>query len=125
MNEVEQRGKSFDGPMQKITERLSVLEDGQDVTNKVLMYLLGKEDEPHIAEVLKQFYDRSVHLSKQWILTGQRHGVIPESVDTDKTAELFVLLSLGIRVRSSFPFARATFNTQDFASFMINILQSR
>ena len=43
----------------------------QDVTNKVLIYLLGKEDQPAVAEALKQYYERSVHLSKQWILTGQ------------------------------------------------------
>ncbi|WP_410511972.1 TetR/AcrR family transcriptional regulator [Paenibacillus sp. BR2-3] len=125
MNEVEQGGKTFDGPMQKIIDSLPVLEDAQDVTNKVLMYLLGKEDQPMVAEALKQYYEQSVHLSKQWILTGQRHGVIPESVDMDKTAEMFVLLSLGLRVRSSIPFALASFNTQDYSSFMVNILKSR
>jgi hypothetical protein len=89
------------------------------------MYLLGKEDQPMVTETLKQYYERSVYLSKQWIVTGQRHGVILESVDMDKTAEMFVLLSLGLRVRSSIPFAPASFNTQDYSSFMVNILKSR
>lgn len=123
MNEVEQGGKTFDRPMQKIIDSLPALEDTQDVTNKVLIYLLGKEDQPAVAEALKQFYERSVHLSKQWILTGQLHGVIPESVDVEKTAEMFVLLSLGLRVRSSFPMAPISFNTQDFSSFMVTILK--
>jgi AcrR family transcriptional regulator len=122
MNEVEQGHKTFNGPMQKITDRLPALDDAKDVTNKVLMYLLGKEDQPMVAEALKQYYERSVHLSKQWILTGQRHGVIPESVGADKTAEMFVLLSLGLRVRSSIPLAQASFNNQDYSSFMVNIL---
>lgn len=122
MNVVENGEKAFDGPMQNIMDSLPALEDAQDVTNKVLMYLLGKEDQPRVAEVLKQYYERSVHLSKQWILTGQRHGVIPESVNTDKTAEMFVLLSLGLRVRSSIPFASAAFNAQDYSSFIVNIL---
>lgn len=124
LNEVEKGGKTFDGPMQKIADSLPELEDAENVTNKVLMYLLGKEDQPAVAEVLKQFYERSVHLSKQWILTGQRHGVIPESVDTDKTAEMFVLLALGLRVRSSFPFRADFFRSQDFSSFMVQILKS-
>ncbi|CAM4498669.1 AcrR family transcriptional regulator [Paenibacillus endophyticus] len=125
MNAVEQGEKTFDGPMQKIIDGLPVLEDAQGVTNKVLIYLLGKEDEPIVAKALNQYYERSVHLSKQWILTGQRHGVISESIDTDKTAEMFVLLSLGLRVRSSIPLASVSFNTQDYSSFMVNILKSR
>ncbi len=122
MNEVEQGRKTFDGPMQKLIDSFKALEDANDVTSKVLMYLLGKEDQPLIAEALKRYYERSVHLSKQWIMTGQRHGVIPESVNTDKTAEMFVLLSLGLRVRSSIPFASAAFNAHDYSSFIINIL---
>jgi AcrR family transcriptional regulator len=124
MNEVEQGRPTFESPMQKITESLSALEDSQDVTNKVLMYLLGKEDQPLVADVLKQYYERSVHVSKQWIQTGQEHGVIPESVDTDKTAEMFVLLSLGLRLRSSIPLAGTSFNTQDYSLFMRDMLQS-
>lgn len=124
MNEVDQDHPTFDNPMQKITESLSALEDGQDVTNKVLMYLLGKEDQPLVADVLKQYYERSVHVSKQWIMTGQEHGVIPESVDTDKTAEMFVLLSLGLRLRSSIPLAWNSFNIQDYSLFMRDMLQT-
>lgn len=123
VNEVEQGRRTFDGPMRQIARGLPALEDAQDITNKILMYLLGREDQPAVAEALKQFYERSVQLSKQWIATGQRHGVIPESVDTDKTAEMFVLLSLGLRIRSSFPIAPASFTAADFSSFMVNILR--
>lgn len=125
MNEVEQGGGTFDGPMQKIASSLPALEDAQDVTNKVLMYLLGKESEPAVAEALKQFYERSVQLSRQWIATGQRHGVIPESVDAELTAEMFVLLSLGLRVRSSLTTAPASFNARHFSSVMVDILKPR
>jgi AcrR family transcriptional regulator len=124
MNEVEQSEKTFDGPMQKIIDSLPMLEDAHNVMNKVLMYLLGKEDQPTIAEVIKQFYEQSVHFSKQWILTGQRHEVIPANVDADKTAELFVLLSLGLRVRSSLSFVPTAYNSQDFSLFIANILKS-
>jgi AcrR family transcriptional regulator len=125
MNQVEQGGQSFDEPMQKITDSLSALENPQDVTNKVLMYLFGKEDQPVVAEVLQQYYEQSLQFSKQWISIGQQHGVIPQSVEADKTAEMFVLLSLGLRVRSSIPSVPVTFNSRDFSSFMVDILKPR
>ncbi|XEC94233.1 TetR/AcrR family transcriptional regulator [Paenibacillus tarimensis] len=125
MKEVDQGRRTLDGPMQSIIDRLPAVADPHDVTNKVLMYLLGKEDQPPVAEVLRQFYERSLELSKQWISTGQQHGVIPESVDTEKTAEMFVLLSLGLRVRSSIPLPSAAFNIQDFSSFIVSVLKSK
>ncbi|MEW9698411.1 TetR/AcrR family transcriptional regulator [Paenibacillus sp. SI8] len=124
MGEVDQEKKTFDGPMQKITNNLQALETPNDVTNKVLAYLIGKEDDPAVAEVLTRFYERSVQLSEQWIVTGQQHGVIPMSVDTGKTAELFVLLSLGLRIRSSFPLLSRSFTSADFSAFIIQILKS-
>ncbi|GIO29394.1 MULTISPECIES: TetR/AcrR family transcriptional regulator [Paenibacillus] len=125
MNEVEQGRRSFGEPMQKIAENILQYENARDVTNKVLLYLLGKEDQPVIAEALKQYYERSVYLSKEWIETGQRYGVIPESVDADKTADMFVLLTLGLRVRSSIPLTATSFKGQDFTSMISDMLQSR
>jgi hypothetical protein len=84
--------------------------------------LCSREDEPAVAEVLKNFYERSVCLSKQWILSGQQHGVIMESVDPNKTAEMFVLLSLGLRVRSSLRIMHTSCTAQDLSSFMVSIL---
>lgn len=124
MIEVEQGRRSFNEPYQKIFESILAYENA-DVTNKVLMYLLGKEDQPVIAEALKQYYKRSVFLSRQWIETGQRHGVISESVDAGKTAEMFVLLTIGLRVRSTIPSVPAVFKAQEFSSFIIDILKSR
>ncbi|WP_274366280.1 TetR/AcrR family transcriptional regulator [Paenibacillus thermotolerans] len=124
MNEVEQGRRSFDEPMLKISESIAAYENA-DVTNKVLMYLLGKEEEPIIADALKQYYERSVALSKQWIKTGQQHGAIPETIDAGKTAEMFVLLTFGLRIRSSIPNISAAFTAQDFSSFIIDILKAR
>jgi hypothetical protein len=109
--------------MQQIANSLPALEDGQNVTNKVLMYFLGKEQQPAAAELLTRFYDRSKQLSMTWITTGQQNGVIPSSVDAEQTAELFVLISLGLRVRSSFP-ASSSFGTKDFTDIMVRLLQS-
>lgn len=125
MNEVGQGRGSFEEPMERIVESISAYENGSDVTNKVLMYLLGKEDQPVIAEALKQYYDRSVQLSKQWIVTGQQYGVILQTIDADQTAEMFVLLTFGLRVRSSIPWTTTTFKAQDVSSFISQILQPR
>lgn len=124
MNEVEQGRRTFDEPYQKIFESISAYANA-DMTNKVLMYLLGKEEQPVIAEALKQYYERSVLLSRQWIETGQKHGVISESVDAGKTAELFVLLTIGLRVRSTIPSVPAVFSAEEFSSLIINSLKSR
>ncbi|WP_341278299.1 TetR/AcrR family transcriptional regulator [Paenibacillus sp. FSL H8-0537] len=118
-------GKSFEGPMHIISKNLSGLEDSDEVTNKVLLYLLGREDEPAIAEVLQHFYERSVFLSKQWIVAGQEHGVIEETVNPDITAELFVLLSLGLRVRASFPLSSASLAVREVSDFMAGILKKQ
>lgn len=124
MNEVEQGRRSFEEPYQKIFESISAYANA-DVTNKALMYLLGKEDQPVIAEALKQYYERAVFLSRQWIETGQRHGVISELVDAGKTAEMFVLLTIGLRVQSTIPSVTSVFRAQEFSSFIIDILKSR
>ncbi|MEK5391373.1 TetR/AcrR family transcriptional regulator [Margalitia sp. FSL K6-0131] len=124
MNEVEQGRRSFDEPYQKIFESIEAYADA-DVTNNVLMYLLGKEEQPVIAEALKRYYERSVFLSRQWIEAGQRYGVISESVDAGKTAEMFVLLTIGLRVRSTIPSVPSVFRAQEFSAFIIDILKSR
>jgi AcrR family transcriptional regulator len=125
MNEIEQGRRTFDEPMSKIADNITALEQEQDVTNKVLMYLLGKEEEPVVAEALKKYYERSVNLSRQWIEIGQRHGVIPSSVDAAKTADMFVLLMIGLRVRSTIPMVQAAYKAPDFIAWITETLKSK
>lgn len=116
--------KAFEGPMLAIARSLAGLEDSHEATNKVLLYLLGKENEPAVAEVLKQFHERSVSVSKQWIITGQKYGVIKEMVNPDETAELFVLLSLGLRVRASMRASSESLSAREISDFMAGILKN-
>lgn len=125
MNEVEQGRRSFEEPMQKIGESIIDYESPNNLMNKVLLYLLGKEEDPVVAEALKQYYDRSVHLSKTWIEIGQRYGVIPETVDASKTGELFTLMTLGLRIRSSIPDTQAIVKAQDLTALMEEMLNPR
>ncbi|MEC2345349.1 MULTISPECIES: hypothetical protein [Paenibacillus] len=71
---------------------------------------------------MEQYYERTVYLSQLWIETGQQHGVIPETVEADKTAELFTLMTLGFRIRARIPNVHALVNAQDLTSLMTNIL---
>ncbi|MFX3633198.1 MAG: TetR/AcrR family transcriptional regulator [Candidatus Pristimantibacillus sp.] len=122
MKEVEQGRRNFEEPMQEIKESIIDYENPHNVTNKVLMYLLGKEEDPMVAEALKNYYDRSLYLSKMWIETGQRYGVIPETVDAEKTGDMFTLMTFGLRIRASIPQAQAVFNAQDLSEFISDIL---
>ncbi|NOU94667.1 TetR family transcriptional regulator [Paenibacillus sp. LMG 31456] len=113
----------FKAPMQEITNSLSILSDPSDVTNQILMYLLSKSDQPAVSEVIQRFYEQAVSASKQWILAGQQHNVIPAAVNADKTAELFVLLSYGFRMRAATAPQAISFGISDFSELIINILQ--
>lgn len=112
----------FGGPLGEIVARLHELDDPNDVGNQVFLYLLGKNGQDEARDVLRQFYAQSFHTSRQWIVLGQEAGVIPKSVDADKMADLFVLIGLGMRVRSGIgqPFA---FESADFAALMAELLQ--
>lgn len=122
--EVEERGKTFDGPMSRIAESFPALEDGKNVTNQILMYLLGKEQEPAVAEVLQTFYEQTFRYSREWIVTGQQAGVIHDLVDANRMAELLVLISLGQRLRSSIPgIAPGLFRADDFTSLIQSMLK--
>lgn len=122
MHEIEQGKKSFEEPMEKIRESIIAYAEPHDVTNKVLMYLLGKEDDPVIAEALQNYYERSVQLSRKWIELGQQHGVIPQSVDAQRTGEMFMLITLGLRIRASIPHVSSSFTAEDFTQLIRMLL---
>ncbi|MGY4691711.1 TetR/AcrR family transcriptional regulator [Salibacterium sp. K-3] len=121
---VEQGNKELKGPLQEILQDLPSLQDPHDTTNRIFIYLLGRNDEDSVSDVVTKFYDQAVKLSKQWIETGQRNGVIPLSVDADKSAELFILLSYGLRMRSAISTDSNAFDTDEFSAFITDILRS-
>lgn len=125
MSEVNKQGdiKQFDGPMNTITNSMSRLESRDDVSNLILMYLIGKSDQPEIADIVAGFYKEATATSKKWIVTGQEAGVIPESIDAERTAELFELLSFGLRMRGLIGVDSHVFSTKDYADFIIDILR--
>jgi len=100
IREVEAGAEEASGPMSQIASGFSDLEDGGDITNKVLAYLAGKSSQPAVSKVLHRYYEASVRYSVSWIEAGQQKGVIPPEVEAAKASELFVLLSFGMRLRA-------------------------
>jgi AcrR family transcriptional regulator len=123
--EVNQGKKEFEGPLKEIVKKLPSLQDPYDATNQIFLYLLTKNDQTAVSEIINKFYDQAVQLSKQWITAGQQAGVIPLSVNADKTAELFILISHGFRVRSSTSKDSHAFSADDFSILMTDLLQSK
>nr|WP_259547688.1 TetR/AcrR family transcriptional regulator [Heyndrickxia oleronia] len=123
--EVNQGKKEFEGPLKEIVKNLPSLQDPHDATNQIFLYLLSKNDQPAVSTIINKFYDQSLQLSKQWIAAGQHAGVIPLSVNADKTAELFILISYGFRVRSSIFNDSHDFSADDFSLLMVDLLQSK
>ncbi|SEM89484.1 TetR/AcrR family transcriptional regulator [Lihuaxuella thermophila] len=125
-SKVKQGKKELDGPLQEIINNLPSLQDPHDVTNRIFIYLLGQSDDPAVREVVQRFYQHSIQLAKQWIAAGQQAGVIPLSINADQTAELFTLISYGLRIRSNFTSSDSyAFTVDDFAALMTGILQSK
>ncbi|MDO3408911.1 TetR/AcrR family transcriptional regulator [Saccharibacillus sp. CPCC 101409] len=122
-NEVQQSGTSFAEPMRRISDSIASYADAEDVTNRILLYLLGREDQPVAAQALKEYYERTLELSAEWIRIGQRHGAIAETVDAARTADMFVLLTMGLRVRSSIPGTTERFSASHFSEWIAQMLQ--
>ncbi|SFE94243.1 hypothetical protein SAMN04487969_109243 [Paenibacillus algorifonticola] len=51
--------------------------------------------------------------------------MIVETVNPDITAELFVLLSFGLRVRASFPLSSVSLAAKEISDFMAGILKKQ
>lgn len=123
--EVNQGKREFEGPLKEIAKKLPSLQNPHEATNRIFLYLISKNDQPAVGEIINKFYDQAMQLSKQWITAGQDAGVIPLTVNADKTAELFILISYGFRMRSSISDNSHAFSADDFAVLMADLLQPK
>ncbi|KAA0564538.1 TetR/AcrR family transcriptional regulator [Rossellomorea aquimaris] len=123
--EVNKGKKELKGPLQEIIKKLPSLQDPFDPTNRIFIYLLGQNDQPDVSEVIRRFYEQVIQLSKQWIVAGQKAGVISLSVNADKTAELFILISYGFRMRSAISSDSYAFGPDDFSNFIAGLLLAK
>jgi len=120
---VARGGGAFGPPMRALADSFATLDRPDDATNRVLSYLLGRSEQPLVREALRRFHERAAEASKSWILAGQRGGVIPATVDAERTAELFVLLGYGIRMRAFVSVGPHPFGIAEFTDLIANTLQ--
>src|SRR5699024_4556034 len=90
MNEKKKPNVGLEGPLSAIADGMKYLIDEEDVTNTIFIYLLGRKEEPTIADILSQIYEQSIHLSVSWIKEGQQAGVIAENLDAKQTTMMFI-----------------------------------
>jgi len=87
-------------PIQLIAGSMGNSSGGQDVTSKIFMYLLSQNDNPKIAAILKSGYEFSQRTAADWIRVGQQAGAIPQEVDAEKMASIFMAFVYGLRVQN-------------------------
>ncbi len=87
-------------PIQFIAEGMAAQTEGHDVTSKIFTYLLGQIDNPKVASILQEIYGFSLRTAKSWIEIGQKAGAIPEEINAEKMASLFMVFTYGLRVQN-------------------------
>ena len=97
---VKEGGGELTEALGTISQSLSHVHDPRDVTNLILIYLLSKREDPVIGDMLSRLHAESIQTSKEWIEVGQKAGVIPESLDAEKIAILFTMITYGIRMKT-------------------------
>jgi AcrR family transcriptional regulator len=93
--------KGLNDPLQAIAEGAFRNAGHLDVANKIFIYLLGQMDNPKVADLVKEIYDFSLATAKKWIEYGQNYGVIPNTIDAEKMATIFLTFQYGMRVQNT------------------------
>ncbi|MBD1373930.1 TetR/AcrR family transcriptional regulator [Hazenella sp. IB182357] len=123
--EVNPDKPEFEGPLYQIVHDLPLLTDPNELTNQIFMYLISRNDQPMVKEILRSFYEQGIQNSKEWISQGQQAGVISSSVDKEKTSELFTLITYGLRIRSLIAKEEETLQIEALIDFMRNTLRTK
>lgn len=123
MKEKKKTNAGLEGPLSAIADGMKYLIDEADVTNTIFIYLLGRKEEPAIADILSQIYEQSINLSVSWIEAGQRVGVIADGLDAKQTAMMFITFSYGLRVRAMIDPSNTSNAIQEFHDLMRNTLR--
>lgn len=87
-------------PIQFIAGGMAAQTEENDVTSIIFTYLLGQIDNPKVKSILTEIYGFSLKTSQSWIQTGQKAGAIPEEINAEKMAALFMVFTYGLRVQN-------------------------
>lgn len=98
-------------------------QDTGSICGEVLLYLLHRKDQLVARQMIRQYYRHVVKTTYKWIQSGQQAVGFSTLVDEKKMADLFVLISLGQKIRSVVPSAGGYFSTDDFSKLIEGILR--
>ncbi|WHZ55764.1 TetR/AcrR family transcriptional regulator [Metabacillus hrfriensis] len=122
----EKMGKSKEDmtdPIDVLSESFEAINHPKDVVNQILLYFIGRNEQKKAKEALREFDQWMFEFSKLWIVSGQKNGVISEQIDANQTAELFVLMSSGFRMRNVHSGSKYEFNTCQFTAMMKDLFR--
>lgn len=92
--------REAEGPIRFASQSMSTQTEDQIVSNSIFIYLLGQIDNPKVATVMQKLYRYAVQTATQWIETGQRAGAIPQAIQAEKMAAMFMVFTYGLRVQN-------------------------
>ncbi|PLR68760.1 MULTISPECIES: TetR/AcrR family transcriptional regulator [Bacillaceae] len=115
--------QKMEDPINVLSESFEALHHPTNIANQILMYFIGRKDQPEAMNALREFDEWMYEFSKLWIRSGQKNGVISDQIDADQTSELFVLMSSGFRMRRVHSDDDFSFQTSQFSSFMKDIFK--
>lgn len=110
-------------PIDVLTESFEEINHPKDVVNQILLYFIGRNEQKNAKEALREFDQWMFEFSKLWIVSGQKNGVISEKIDANQTAELFVLMSSGFRMRNVHSGSDYEFQTSQFTGLMKSLFR--
>lgn len=99
--------------------------DHDSLGNQILLYLLSKSHHLLVRQAIRGYYRQMVKITHDWIDQGQQQGRFLRGIDNKKMADLFVLISLGLRIRNVAPSETGYFTDQDFSTLIKGILESQ
>lgn len=90
------------GPVSVIVKGLLQPADHkQTVLRRCFIYLLSKREQPDVAKILNGLHQNWVDFMAGWIKQSQLRGLIPSTVNPDKTAALIISILFGLMVQKS------------------------
>ncbi|WP_442602375.1 TetR/AcrR family transcriptional regulator [Paenibacillus sp. KN14-4R] len=116
------KSQGLENPLQLIAAGMMQTTHHEDVTNKIFIYLLSQMDNPKVSDIMKGVFQYTLNTCAQWIEIGQQSGLIPATVEKEKTAESLLTFMYGLRVQNMIRQESSGMNMKDLMNFMFRSL---
>lgn len=115
----------LDGPLSAIIAGLlPQFVDRDHVVNSIFLYLLSQQDNPDIALLLRQIYDRSLTIGTEWIRIGQKYEAIPAEIDAEAVSRQLLAWTYGQLVQRMIAPDTPVLNQADVQRLFTQILRA-